>query len=228
MTIAIPPNNVSGLAFQGFYGDVIRVKLPAGCHWRTAVGAGNSPLPGPPTGSDDFVFPFVVAMSYELAYIDDARADQDFVFYLTFGGIFEATSHLATGDYVILAVTQKDLEQVIATITNLYSNLSAANAEPVYGQEAAAVVAAANAFGQKNVTAPLLLEYLMIMGPWAQSFAPDVHSFAPFDVGASIPTWWPSDDTAASSEYHVLYRYVGPGIDVSALPFPCKAWKRVL
>ena len=219
----------SGLLYQGFFGDVVTVKLPVGCSWRTVTGTGNTPGLGPPSGSEDFVFVLVEPMTYELAYSDASRVDQMTTLSFQFGATFAAATSLASGDYVILAFAQKDLEQVVQTITTLYASTADALKQPTYAQEAATVMTASDVVGQNKMTPELLLTFVTTMGPWADKFAADVHSFVPFNLmTAGVPSWWPTDDTAASSEYHVLYRYIGPGIDVSALPMPAKAWKRIL
>jgi hypothetical protein len=218
---------MSGLSYQGFFGDVVRVKLPPGCHWRTVTGTGNTPAMSPPSGTDDFVFTLVeLPMTYSLAYTDASRSDLATTLSFQVGATFESTTSLASGDYVILAIQGSDLLKVVQTITTLYGSIAAALDQQEYAQEAATVVEAANVVGNKNMTPEALLTFIATMGPWADKFAADVHSFVPFKSGATLPAWWPSDDTGASSEFHLLYRYVGPGIEVSALPFPVTAWKR--
>jgi hypothetical protein len=221
-------DGVSGLLYTGFYGDVVTVRLPAGCTWRTITGTGNNPAVSPPSGTGDFVFRLIEPMTYELAFTNAARVDRVTTITFEFGGTFAATTALASGDYVILAFAQADLEQVAQTIVSLYGNIADALKRPEYAQEAATVIEASNVVGQKNMTPEAFLTFVTTMGPWADKFGVDVHSFVPFNLLTSPPAWWPSDDTAAASEYHVLYRYVGPGIDVAALPFPAKAWKRTV
>jgi hypothetical protein len=225
-TIAVQPN-VSGLSYQGFFGDVLRVTLPSGCNWRQITGTGNQPALSPPSGNDDFVFVLVQPMTYELAYTDANRVDQTTSITLSLGGTFQKATSLSTGDYVLLALKATDLLAIGASLSTLTTSMAAALAQPVNAQQAMTVVTAENAYGP-NVPTTEAITFLLTMGPWADQFAPDVHSFDAIDMSSALPSWWPTDDTAAASEYHVLYRYVGPGIAVSSLPIPALAWTRTL
>jgi len=228
LSITLIPNT-SGLSYNALYGDVVQVLLPAGAHWRRVVGTAAAPALSPPSGTDPFVFQFVEPMAYTMAYTDASGVDQTSVFYLETGASFGKTTHVTTGDYVILAVAVSDFQ---AAFSGLSGALSApATADPVLTQQGETINTAAAALqAAQGSSAPLttaeVLTLFFAMGPWQSAFGIDVRTFVPFASGTSLPSWWPSDDTAAATEHHVLYRYVGPGIDVSALPFPVTAWKR--
>jgi hypothetical protein len=225
----ITASSTSGLIYSAFFGDVVRVSLPAGAHWRKVTAAGDPPALSPPSGTDAFVFQFVEPMAYTLAYTDVSGVDVTTVMSLELGGTFAKTTHLTTGDYVILAVAVSDFQ---SAFSGLSAALSApATADPVLAQQGETINTAAAALkAAQGSSAPLttaeVLTLFFAMGPWASAFGIDVRTFVPFASGTTLPSWWPSDDTAAATEHHVLYRYIGAGVDVSALPFPVTAWKR--
>lgn len=229
LDIALVPNT-SGLSYNAFFGDVIRVSLPAGAHWRRVVGTAQSPALSPPSGTDAFTFMLVEPMAYTLAYTDAAGVDQTSVIYLEMGATFAKTTHLTTGDYVILAAAQSDFVAAFSQLTNALN--AAGTSDGVLVQQAETMQTASYAIkAAQGASVPLsiaeVLTLFFAMGPWAKTFGIDVRTFLAFPSGTTLPTWWPSDDTAAATEHHVLYRYIGPGVDVSALPFPVTAWKRV-
>lgn len=226
LDITLVPNT-SGLSYNAFPGDVIRVSLPTGAHWRRVTGTGSTPALSPPSGTDAFVFMLVEPMAYTMAYTDASGVDQTSVIYLEFGASFAQTTHLSTGDYVILAVTQNDFLAAFTQLTNALND--SATADAVLAQQAETMQTASYAIKSAQsvpLTPAEVLTLFFAMGPWAKAFGIDVRTFVPFPLGTSLPAWWPSDDTNAAAEYHVLYRYNGPGVDVSSLPFPVTAWKR--
>lgn len=221
--IAIQPNR-SGLSYNAFFADRITISLPAGAHWRANTGAGNSPATGPQSGIDDFTFTLVEPITYSFSYTDVNGVNQGTTLSFALGGTFEATTRLSHSDYVILAIARADL---VTVATALNAALSPTAGTPVLQQEAATVQIAQQTIAGGTATPALAIEWFVSMGPWADSFAPDVRALVVLPMGTALPSWWPSDDTAAAGEDHVIYRYIGGGIDVSALPIPSKAWKRV-
>jgi hypothetical protein len=222
MTIALQPNT-SGLSYEGFFADVVTVTLPAGAHWRAITQAGNAPATGPQSGIDPFVFSLVEPMTYTFAYTDASGVNQGTTISFALGGTFQATTRLNRGDYVILAFAASDLVAVLASIQQA---MTVPAGTPLAQQEAA-TLAIANQLVGGTPTPAEALTWIVSLGPWAQSFSPDVRALVAMPQGTALPAWWPTDDTGAASEYHVIYRYTGPGIDVAALPVPCKAWRRI-
>lgn len=222
MHIAIQPNT-SGLSYQGFFADVITVSLPAGAHWRANTGAGNTPAMGPQSGTADFTFVLVEPMTYSFAYTDANNTNQGTTLSFALGGTFASTTRLSLGDYVILAFAAQDALNVAAA---LQTALQAGQGTAEQQQEAA-TLQVADALVGGTPTQAMAIQWMVSLGPFADAFSPDVRALVGMAPGTAIPTWWPSDDTSAATEYHVVYRYIGQGVDVSALPIPTKAWKRV-
>lgn len=213
--------NTAGIVYQAFYGDVIRISLPAGAHWRASTAT-----MGPSSGIDDFVFTFIEPVTVVLSYTDAHALNQGTTLAFEIGGVFEHATAIATNDYVIFAVAPGDMQ---ATFGDLQSAISLGASNSIESQEANTVqsLAAAVPGGSSAVTVANLLTWFFLSGPWADAWALDPHSVAILPAGTALPSWWPADDTAAATEQHVIARYVGPGLQISASPFPVTAWKRV-
>jgi hypothetical protein len=187
---------------------------------------------GPPSGTDDFVFTLIEPVTIVLSYTDSASLDTGTTLSFEIGGSFQAvapTASIAAGDYVIYAVYTGDYQ---ATLLTLFSALGASPVGTLEGQEAQTINAVAQAAtGATNwatsATVAQVLSWIFLIGPWASSWALDPHAVAIVPAGAVLPAWWPSDDTGAATEHHVIGRYVGSGMHLSASPFPVTAWKRV-
>jgi hypothetical protein len=214
--------NRAGMIYQGFQGDVIRVSLPPGAHWRQSVSS-----IGPRSGTDDFVFTLTTPITLILAYTDAASLDTGTTITFEIGGVFQRTAHLTTGDYLILAVASADVAQVGASFAAWQASPSTATSDQQ--REVIALAAALAGAQSTGATFNLVQAFAMLalVGPWATAFGVDVRYWALYQSGDTLPPWWPADDTAAGGEIHFFYRYIGRGIDVASLPFPVTAWKRV-
>lgn len=218
----------SGVGYPALLGDRIRIELPAGAHWSKPSGSTSSV--GPESGTGAYEFTLIEPFTVQVTWTDAANTDRttDLYFGDTFGITFARTTRLATNDYVWLAVTTADLFQLLQSFQTWATSTTATATQR---QQVANVMAAAAAFEAAqggSITPAQQMMLLFAIGPWAEAFAPDIRQIVPFAVGAALPAWAPADDAGATSEAHVLYRYVGPGIAVSALPFPVAAWKRTV
>jgi hypothetical protein len=224
VTICLPSDGSSGMLYPALLGDVITVELPAGAHWSSKKGVTSL---GPASGTDPYVFTFIDQLGgYQLTWTDATSTDRTTVVYFGDSGVtFESATQLATYDYVLLAITSVNLEQLLASVTQWSQGQGHPTAAQT--QEAANLLAIVNATAPKAPTQQQMLIALLAVGPWAEAFAPDIRQIVPFPIGSTLPTWAPSD-TNGSTEAHVLYRYVGPGIDVASLPFPVTAWRRTV
>lgn len=218
---------LSGVSYPALLGDRITVQLPAGAHWSAKAGVTSL---GPTSGADPYSFMLIEQVAFQFTWTDATNTDHTTVLYFGDVGVtFVKVTRLSTYDYVLLAIFGVDFEQLVVGITQ-WPTLASATA--IQRQEAANIAAASAAMVAANppgvgLSPQQLLLILLAVGPWADSFAPDVRQVVPYPIGATLPSWIPSDDTHASTEAHVVYRYVGPGIDVASLPFPVTAWRRV-
>jgi len=224
--MAIDIGGIQGVSYECFLGDRVSLTLPAGAHWSTTAAGGEASL-APGSGTEPLEFTYVAPISVQVTWTDHLGANQVSVCDFQTGGSFQQTSRLSTNDYVILALGAADYTAVAASLTAWQAQGAQVTDEE--RQQVATIEAGALAVANAgaNLSPENILEFLFASGPWGEAFAPDVRAFMPMRPGSAIPSWWPADDTAAASEYHVIYRYVGPGVDVSALPFPVTAWKRV-
>lgn len=217
--VSVSPDK-DGLIYYGFLGDVFSFVLPDGAHWSASTKATSI---GPETGSDPFVMTMMQASNIQLTWTDAHNTDHVTTLSIQIGGSFEATTTIAKYDYVILSMSAATL---VALNQFLTAWSTSSTATPEQHQE---VFALQSAIAQMPTGTGMagLIGIIFTVGPWALKFAADVHAFVAFVPGQSMPDWWPSDDKDKTTGFHVLYRYLGPGVKVSDLPFLLNAWKRV-
>lgn len=215
------PDNQTGMEYLAFFGDRIVISLPAGAHWRANVAS-----QGPATGTDAYSFTLASEGSVTVTWTDVSNTDKTTILHFVYGAVFNAAAALEAGDYVMLAIAQADIQTVGIQLATLAQSPSIAN--PVLQEQVNAILAVQAQLASQHATLTPAQSFALVLtlGPWAEAFGFDVQGYAVFAPGTTMPSWWPADDTAAATEYHALYRYVGPGVSVSALPFPVKAWKR--
>jgi hypothetical protein len=214
-SIALGPGSVTVSAWPG---DTLSVQLPPGASWAAQAGLPAS-LGFPSSGSAPYAFqvtPSTTALTLPLAWTLGGVAYSTAIS-LVIGRSFVPATSWATNDLVWISLTQPNFTALSAAVGADAAELAALTAESQALQTSGVNVSlytAAQSFA-------LFLQ--SPQAPWTQLLS--VSQLKVWGPGDTPPADWPTADTAGMLRAEFVY--TGPGVAVSALPFPLTSWVRL-
>jgi len=199
---------VQGATVSAWPGDEIVIALPTGATWAPSGSSTSFPTSGSaPTGPITYQNPGTLVVVW------------------VFGGSTYTTSIRLVSSRTWTAASSWHTDDTVRISINASDYQAAQMAAAAAPQEAAAIqaYAAANAKNPANPTPAEAMTAVLAAGAWGQLFQPDPSSVLVF-VPPIIPSDWPTADTTGIMRLEFIYR--GPGVALSALPFPVTSWVR--